>query len=194
METNEMTPVKSLQIINEAIEKSRRDFEQDAGTPMIVWGAVVLVFSLAVCIMWKLTGNLSWNFLWFGIPILGWPLSAFILKGKRRNGGKSFISRTMGQIWISYGIFATVLCTVFALMAPQFTGYITAALLGFAATMTGFILKNNFITIGGFITGIGCTIALFFTSIEFTPLFFTVASILNLIVPGIMMNKKANLK
>ena len=66
METNEMTPVKSLQIINEAIEKSRRDFEQDAGTPMIVWGAVVLVFSLAVCIMWKLTGNLSWNFLWFG--------------------------------------------------------------------------------------------------------------------------------
>ena len=36
METNEMTPVKSLQIINEAIEKSRRDFEQDAGTPMIV--------------------------------------------------------------------------------------------------------------------------------------------------------------
>ena len=189
-----MTPVKSLQIINEAIEKSRRDFEQDAGTPMIVWGAVVLVFSLAVCIMWKLTGNLSWNFLWFGIPILGWPLSAFILKGKRRNGGKSFISRTIGQIWISYGIFATVLSTVFALMAPQFTGYITAALLGFAATMTGFILKNNFITIGGFITGIGCTIALFFTSIEFTPLFFTVASILNLIVPGIMMNKKANLK
>ena len=79
-------------------------------------------------------------------------------------------------------------------MAPQFTGYITAVLLGFAATMTGFILKNNYITIGGFITGIGCTIALFFTSIEFTPLFFTVASILNLIVPGIMMNKKANLK
>ena len=189
-----MTPVKSLQIINEAIEKSRRDFEQDAGTPMIVWGAVVLVFSLAVCIMQKLTENLSWNFLWFGIPILGWPLSAFILKGKRRNGGKSFISRTIGQIWISYGIFATVLSTVFALMAPQFTGYITAVLLGFAATMTGFILKNNFITIGGFITGIGCTIALFFTSIEFTPLFFTVASILNLIVPGIMMNKKANLK
>ena len=194
METREMTPVKSLQIINEAIEKSRRDFEQNAGTPMILWGAVVMAFSLAVCIMLKLTGNLSWNFLWFGIPVLGWPLSVFILKGKRRNGGKSFISRTIGQIWISYGIFATVLSTVFALMAPQFTGYITAVLLGFAATMTGFILKNNFITIGGFITGIGCTIALFFTSIEFTPLFFTVASILNLIVPGIMMNKKANLK
>ena len=58
--------------------------------------------------------------------------------------------------------------------------------------MTGFILKNNYITAGGFITGIGCTVALFFTPVEFTPLFFTIASILNLIVPGIMMNKKVN--
>ena len=58
--------------------------------------------------------------------------------------------------------------------------------------MTGFVLKNNYIIIGGFLTGIGCTIALFYTKVEFTPLFFTMASILNLIIPGIMMNKKAN--
>lgn len=94
--------------------------------------------------------------------------------------------------WTSYGIFATVLSAVFAFVAPQFTGYITAVLLGFAAAMTGLVLKNKYVTAGGFITGIGCTIALFFTAVEFTPLFFTIASILNLIVPGIMMNKKAN--
>lgn len=190
METGNMTPERSLQIINDAIEKSRKDFEKDAGSPMIIWGAVVLVFSLAVCVMLNMTGNLTWNFLWFGIVVVGWPLSAVLLKGKCRKGGKSFISRTVGQVWISYGIFATVLSTVFAFVAPQFTGYITTVLLGFAAVMTGFVLKNNYITAGGFLTGIGCTIALFFTPVEFTPLFFTIASILNLIVPGIMMNKK----
>ena len=157
---------------------------------MILWGAVVLVFSLAVCVMLNLTGNSKWNFLWFGIVAVGWPLSAICLRGKSKQGGKSFISRSIGQIWISYGIFATVLSSVFAFVAPQFTGYITAVLLGFAAVMTGFILKNNYITAGGFITGIGCTVALFFTPVEFTPVFFTIASILNLIVPGIMMNKK----
>lgn len=192
METTNMTPERSLQIINDAIEKSRKDFEKDAGSPMIIWGAVVLVFSLAVCVMLNLSGHLNWNFLWFGIVVVGWPLSAILLKGKGKQGGKSFISRTIGQVWISYGIFATVLSTVFAFVAPQFTGYITAVLLGFAAVMTGFILKNNYITAGGFVTGIGCTIALFFTPVEFTPLFFTVASVLNLIVPGIMMNKKVN--
>ena len=127
-----------------------------------------------------------------GIVAVGWPLSAICLRGKSKQGGKSFISRSIGQIWISYGIFATVLSSVFAFVAPQFTGYITAVLLGFAAVMTGFILKNNYITAGGFITGIGCTVALFFTPVEFTPVFFSIASILNLIVPGIMMNKKVN--
>lgn len=192
METNGMSPEKSFKIINEAIEKSRKDFEQDAGSPMILWGTIVLVFSLAVCVMLNLTDNLNWNFLWFGIVLVGWPLSTILLKGKSRKGGKSFISRTIGHVWISYGIFATVLSAVFAFVAPQFTGYITAVLLGFAAVMTGFILKNRYITAGGFVTGIGCTIALFFTPVEFTPLFFTIASILNLVVPGIMMNKNVN--
>lgn len=139
-----------------------------------------------------MTGNLSWNFLWFGIPVLGWPLSSLLLKGKCKNGGKSFISNTIGQVWITYGIFATVLSVVFAFMAPQFTGYITAVLLGFSAVMTGLILKNGYITAGGFITGLGCTVALFFANNEIIPLFFALASILNLIVPGIMMNKRAH--
>ena len=96
METTELTPEKSLQIINDAIEKSRKDFEKDSGLPMILWGAVVLVFSLAVCIMINLTGNLNWNLLWFGIIVVGWPLSAILLKDKCKSGGKSFISHTIG--------------------------------------------------------------------------------------------------
>lgn len=192
METNELTPEKSLQIINEAIEKSRKDFEKNSGSPMIIWGSVVLIFSIVILLLLKMTGNLSWNFLWFGIPVLGWPLSSLLLKGKCKNGGKSFISNTIGQVWITYGIFATVLSVVFAFMAPQFTGYITAVLLGFSAVMTGLILKNGYITAGGFITGLGCTVALFFANNEIIPLFFAIASILNLIIPGIMMNKRAH--
>ena len=114
-----------------------------------------------------------------------------VVKGKCKSGGKSFISRSIGQIWLAYGIFATVLAGVFAFIAPHLTGYLTVALLGYAAVMTGFTLKNNYITAGGFITGLGCTVALFFFEKEFSPLCVAVASILNLIVPGIMMNRRA---
>ena len=44
MEANSMTPEKSLQIISEAIAKSRRDFEKNAGTPLVTWGVIVLLF------------------------------------------------------------------------------------------------------------------------------------------------------
>lgn len=192
METNGMTPEKSFQIINDAIEKSRKDFEKDAGSPMIFWGSVVLVFSIVVWIMLTQTGNPQWNFLWFGIPVIGSVLYSILFKGMCKSGGKSFISRSVGQIWIAYGIFATVLSAVFAFVQPQLTGYLTISLLGFSAVMTGQILKNNYIRVGGFLTGLGCTIALFYFQNNFAPLCVAAASILNLIVPGIMMNKDAN--
>lgn len=193
MEANEMTPEKSLQIISDAIAKSRRDFEKNSGTPMIIWGTVVIVFSLAVWFLTRTTGNVCWNFLWFGVPVVGAVLMASMPKGRCPENTGNFISRSIGQIWIAYGIFATVLSAAFSIMAaPHYIGYITAVLLGFAAVMTGVILKNRFITVGGFVTGIGCTIALFLVQQADSTLFFAAAAILNLLVPGIMMNRKAN--
>lgn len=191
METNEMTPEKSFQIINDAIEKSRKDFEKDAGSPMIFWGYVVLFFSIVVWILLTQTENPQWNFLWFGIPVVGYVLYMILFKGISKSGGKSFISRSIGQIWIAYGIFATVLSAVFAFVQPQLTGYLTVSLLGFSAVMTGQILKNSYIQVGGYVTGLGCTIALFFFQNNFAPLCVAAASILNLIIPGMMMNRRA---
>ena len=57
--------------------------------------------------------------------------------------------------------------------------------------MTGVILKNTYITIGGILTGIGCTIALFYIEKWDAALLFAVAAVLNLIIPGYIMNKKA---
>ena len=191
MEANSMTPEKSLQIISEAIAKSRRDFEKNAGTPLVTWGVIVLLFSILVWFILQETSNMNWNLLWFGIPGVGWPLSMLLSKGKQRESNTTFISKTLGQIWVAYGIFATVLSAAFTFIEPSLIGFMTAVLLGFAATMTGIILKNNYITAGGLITGIGCTIALFFVESLDATLLFGVAAILNLIIPGYMMNKKA---
>ena len=191
MEANSMTPEKSLQIISEAIAKSRRDFEKNAGTLLVTWGVIVLLFSILVWLILQETGNMNWNLLWFGIPVVGWPVSLIQSKGKKKEVASTFIGKTLGNIWIIYGIFATVLSATFVIIEPAFCGFLTAVLLGFAATMTGIILKNNYITAGGLITGIGCTIALFFVERLDASLLFGVAALLNLIIPGFMMNKKA---
>ena len=80
-----MTPEKSLQIISEAIAKSRRDFEKNAGTPLVTWGVIVLLFSILVWFILQETGNMNWNLLWFGIPVVGWPVSLIQSKGKKKD-------------------------------------------------------------------------------------------------------------
>lgn len=189
METNEMTPEQSLQVISDAIAKSRKDFERNAGTPMIFWGAIVLVFSVVIWLLLRTTDNLLWNFLWFGIPLIGWPLSHIFMKDKEIKGARNFVNDTIGQIWIGYGIFALLAAGALSFIAAEYIGVITMTLLGYAAAMTGMVLKNRFITIGGFITGIGGVVALcMFRTCDVT-LAFSVASVVSLILPGIMMNR-----
>ena len=191
METNEMTPEKSLRIISDAIAKSRRDIERNSGTPMILWGTTVLAFSIAVWLVLRHTENPMWNFLWFGVPVAGWILSRFCIKDRCVKGVKNIINETIGNIWIGYGIFATSIALVLAFIAPQHIGAVMIALLGYGTFMTGMTLRNGGITAGGIITGIGGAAALLALETYDATLIFTAASIVSLIVPGIMMNLKA---
>lgn len=191
MENNDFSPEKSLQVISEAIARSRRDFEKDAGAPMIVWGVVVLLFSIVISILLFYTSNPYWNFLWFGIPVVGWPVSSLCLKGLCRKPARNFINETIGQIWKGYGIFATVIAVALVFWAHEVIGLMMIVLLGFAAYMTGEVLKNRFISVGGFLTGVGgASILLIVRNPSSVGLVFAVASVLTLILPGIMTNRK----
>lgn len=187
-----MTPEESLQLISDTIVKSRRDFERNSGSPMILWGIVVLVVSLAVWTAVKLTENQLWNFLWFAIPLIGWPAMRFCIKDARNKKAKNFINETIGQIWIGYGIFATATAVVLAFINPIYLGTIHIAMLGLGAYITGRILKNNYITVGSLITGIGGAVALALADNCDYTLVLSAASVISLILPGIMINSKAD--
>ena len=165
MKTSEMTPEKSLQIISDAIAKSRRDFEQNGGKPMILWGIIVFIFSFLTWGLVKMTGDASWYMLWFGVPI--------------------FV-----HVWTIYGIFATALAITFSLLAPEFIAFATVILMGFATSMMGLILDNKWIIAGGLVTGIACPILLYLVTSEELNLLFALIAMADLIVPGIMMNRK----
>lgn len=192
METNGMTPEKSLELISDAIARSRRDFERNSGTPMILWGTVVFVFSVALWIILKHTGNPLWNFLWFAVPLVGWPLSHFCIKESGTRGARNFINETIAQVWIGYGIFATAVAAALAFIIPQHIGPVLIALLGYGAFMTGMILRNRYIAAGGILTGAGGAVALSVLGTYDATLVFTAAAIVSLIVPGMMMNRKAS--
>lgn len=185
-----MTPEKSLQVISDAIAKSRRDFERSAGRPMVLWGIIVFVFSFMVWGLCAYSGKPAWNFLWFGVPVVGWPLTLLLVKNEKKSRAKNFVITTMAQVWTIYGIFATVLALALGFAgAPEYIACVITVLIGFAAAVTGILAKNHWITAGGIISGIGCTVALVLFKTNDMNLLFTVIALLNLILPGIMMNR-----
>lgn len=191
METNEMTPEKSLRLISDAIARSRRDFEKNAGMPMILWGILVSVFSIAVWALLTSTGNLYWNCLWFILPLVGWPLTVVLTKKTCVSGAKNFLNDILAKIWTVFGIFATALAVIFVFVAPQYIAHYIAVLIGFAAAMTGVVLKNRLFTVCGFITGIACPLAFFLMEGYESTLIYAGVALIDLLLPGIIMNRKA---
>ena len=190
METNEMTTEKSLQIIGDAIAKSRRDFERNAGKPMILWGTIVMLFSILTWGVFRLTGDPVWFCLWFGVPLVGYPLTVLIVKKDKNKTTKNFVNQTLGQVWGIYGIFATALAVAFSFIDPTYIAFAIALLMGFATAVSGLILKNTWFMVGGLVTGIGCPIILTLVHSADLNLMFAAIALVDLLIPGLFINRR----
>lgn len=108
MENNEkLSAEQSLKIISEAIEQSRNEIMQNAGAPMVFWGALTCVTSIIIWLLWTATDNPSWNALWFLMAITGWSIMTVKMK-KQRGRPSNILSKILCVSWISFGLFAMV--------------------------------------------------------------------------------------
>ncbi len=208
MENSEknLTPEQSLAIITKSLEQSRKDMIKNAGTPMLIWGALVLLTSLLVFTLWSCTGNPTWNCLWFIMPVFGY-FFMWRMDKKMDTGVRSFISDIMGRVWLSFGILSIAtptLTVVFLNIIDRLTPdtlfdiynlpggipitLIIIALLGLATAITGFILKNGWIATAGIICGTAGAAFAIAAKGPYESLLLTGISIIALIIPGLIIN------
>ncbi len=202
MEKN-LTPEESLAIITKNIEQSRKDMLKNGGTPMLVWGCLVFVFSILIYYLWARTYNPAWNYLWFAMAAIGYIICAFLPKEK---GPKveSIVSSMLSKVWLGFGILAlatpSITIIIFRIikdLIPSgiFSGVIffpitliTIVLLGLATSITGFILKNGWIAAAGIISGtVGAAFAFALNGPE-QHLILTGIALIGLVIPGIIIN------
>lgn len=180
-EQNKLTAERSLEIIKESIEQSRRDIAKGSWKGMLVWGILVAVIALVVGHLWAHTSwgpgaNRLWGLLGLAILVNIWYESR---KPKRPT---TFVSKTITQVWLCFGIMAGSLGAIGGMLAgfgwklpvlhapangPMiFVFPITAIIIlfmGLAGMITGSILKNKAIAVCCFITGaFGSLLALVF--------------------------------
>ena len=168
MEQNkEMTAQESLNLISETMNNSRKEIVRNSGKYFVLWGVLLTVFSLLVYFLWKTTGKVAWNNLWFALPIIGYPLSIWAKNKEKDSRAENFISRINGGIWGTFGVFACSVALFSVLYSQFFDSPLTTIglgvtlspqivlLFGMAETISGITLKNWTIKIAGWITGIG---------------------------------------
>lgn len=201
-----MTAERSLEIITEQIERSRRAITRNSSWSLTWWGICVIVLSLFIAYLWKNHGGPVWNFLWFMIWPLGYMGEWFI--GKNRQPiPKDFVGKTVGQVSAAFGIFIGTIGMILGLSGcgllhlnfllpdghPSIYINITSIIslcFGIASTITGLILKNRVVQICGIIAGIGG----FFCALQYpwAEQLYVMAAVafIGLVIPGLVISSQ----
>ncbi|MDE6497104.1 MAG: hypothetical protein K2L21_00400, partial [Muribaculaceae bacterium] len=162
-------------------------------------------------IVWALlaaTHQGYWNWVWFAIPIIGWPTSIIMgRKTERKSGAVSYSDKITSQMWIMVGvseIILTLVCIAFKLFGDvncwsSMLAY-TLLLVPAAEITQGLIIKEKSLLAGGAIGfAIGqitlcCIIGDITLSASWYMPLFILAFVAMMIIPGHILNRKANRK
>lgn len=191
MEEKNISQQESLELISRMIKETRNNLEQGGGNLFLLWGYLWLGISLIIYAMIVQGGDYRAQYLWFAMPIIGYPAMYFMLKNKKRMA-VTFVSKTIAKIWIVIGVCALLL-SLFMLVNPMAFPimFVMALILNAGVALSGLVLEFKSITISGFI-GICLTFVLLLIPGIEQILVFAAFSIIMLIIPGHILNSASN--
>ena len=166
-----MSAQRSLQLISETFNNSRKEILRGSAKYFMLWGTLLTVVSLVIYLLWHLTGKPEWNFLWFAMS-----------KAMPQNE----VSKMLGSVWGVFGAFAITLSVIAIFLVPMRVSLIIVIIMGLAECMSGVLLKNWPIIIGGFLLGVGGAVFAMLVKGDTQLLIFTLGGVL-LLVTGFIM-------
>lgn len=204
MEERRLTEKESLALIAEMIQNTKNRIQVGDGNHMLIWGYVSVAVAIIVYSILMLTAEPLWNWLWFLIPVIGYPL-LFVEKRRQKSvpTAKTYVDKVSAGIWRIVGALAVVgmlLCVVF-----MFSGYncwiimmiYAFVVVGFGIAVQGIVIYEKSLVAGGMFSIIAgsvvtcCAICRIPLTVDWVLPLYIVAFVLMLIVPGHIINRKA---
>ena len=173
------------------------------GNVLLIWGYVSVLTAILVYVLLLLAQTPQVNWLWFLIPLIGYPV---MKREERKETGvkprsSSYIDKVSAGIWKSVGIVACVFVAI--CMAFMFYGYncwvlmfaYAFIIIGFGSIAQGIIIHEQSLTFGGLFSiaagGVVASCAICDIPIYITwaiPLYI-LCFILMMIIPGHIINR-----
>ena len=197
MEERKLNEKESLELIAQMIQNSKKNLQVGRGNQFILWGWLGAITSLVVMGMLMWTKNPAWNWLWFAIPVIGWPTMMWQLK-KEEKPVVTFTDKVLKAVWMSIGsigMLGTFLMAIYAknmmLMLPG-----VSILIAIGVFITGAILDDRALktkTFGALLLIMMASCHIVFMQDDFYWYYitFSLGFIVMLVIPGYHLNKEA---
>lgn len=193
MENKQLNSAESLELIQRMISQSRSNLEKGTGTAFLIWGYTSILISTLTLILIYLTLNPLYNWLFWAIPVIGWPTMYFVLE-KQEKPVRTHIDRIIGIVWLVIGIVASLI-PLTQFIRPGINVMIIpleALILGIGAAISGLVYRFTPFTVSGFIS-----IVISFALLTFDLAYWLYVSlfilmfIVSMIIPGHILNYRA---
>jgi hypothetical protein len=187
MEEKKLNQNESLEIISKMIKETRTNLERDGGGIYLLWGYLWLIVALAIYFLILKTGDYRVQWLWFAMPLIGYPTMIYMLK-KREKGAVTFVGRVIGSIWITIGVAAGLLSLYMVVDYNAFPIlFVMALLVNVGVAISGLVIKFKPVIIAGFL-GIALSFVMLMVSGPSQILVYAGFAVLMLIIPGHILN------
>ena len=173
-ENSNLTAERSLEIITQQIEQSRRDMSKTTAQSLYIAGICIMCTAVLVAIINIITMSQGMigigHLLWFLLPFIILKLSRKYTKESARTP-VSFVGSMIAKTWITFGYFAIgffVIALIWSFVAARFlqpsefvvsqirVAPVIVLLMGMAITMTGHILRQRWLITFGIVAGLLC--------------------------------------
>ena len=196
MEDRKLNEQESLELIARMIQNTRRNLVVKSGNIFLIWGYLCAVMALLIYGVIMLTQNPVWNWLWFLIPAIGYP----IMYWQRKNEVRpvlTFTDKVLTQIWqvtgqygIAIGILVCLYFQTMLLLLP-----LILILCSLSTCMTGCLIGDKWmrnsasftLTVG--IVMLSHVIISPYQNLQY--LLFAICFIIMMVIPGHRLNREA---
>ena len=190
MEDKQLNEKESLELIALMIRNTQKKMEKGSGIPFLIWGYVTIAVSLTVWYLLGKTGNQHWNFLWFAIPIIGFPVMLLVLKKKKTTLPKTYIDKIINYVWIVMGISALIPSMAATVIHNFPVLFLVVLLISAGTAMTGLVIKFKPLVISGFGGMLLSILCLILRESLDSILVFAALFLLVQVIPGHILNYK----
>ena len=197
MEERKLNEKESLELIAQMIQNSKKNLQVGRGNQFILWGWLGAITSLVVMGMLMLTNNPMWNWLWFAIPVIGWPMMMWQMK-KETKPVVTFTDKVLKSVWISIGGIGMTGLLLLAFYAKNMMLMLPGAciLMAIGVFITGAIFDDRSLQIRTFSALLLIMMAsshIVFMKDDFYWYYitFSLGFIVMLVMPGYHLNKEA---